>query len=510
MYKQALFLTLLFCAAVSQAAQVMPRIIAGNPTSGNDWPFIVALEVAGKPYCAASHLGNGRLLTAAHCLVYAPQQMLAAIDANGDGIIDKRFPVLAWQQHPNYVRSTFQNDLGVMQIDLQGYNLARITPASSGELSSLLANQSQALVAGWGTTETGRPSQVLRSVSLPLQPASQCSQWLGSVFDANNMLCAGQGPSTTLVGDSCQGDSGGPLVAGGKLVGVVSFGGECGRNAGVYARADLALPRLSGLLLPNAVNFGLVPLNQPVTRSVTVYNPGSSSASAANIQVSEGFRVLENGCSSVAPLASCEILLESNSLGFRSGRKVGELTLGASSIRLTAQQGYFNQFSQTAARSYYGGSGLISDTSTSVSASQKNAGEVSGWFVNSSGNQSGDWLVVDLDMQVHSTNQVLQFTIDGERIYTLAGEYKGTYAVYVGRKSHSVAIELVNFRDGEGRMRLSNPRWRTDGYRWSTISTSNYSGSAPAKVGSGATWAFAGLLLLLASCAARKKHRVDL
>lgn len=37
--------------------------------------------------------------------------------------------------------------------------------------------------------------------------------------------------------DACQGDSGGPFVINGELVGIISFGRDCGENIpGVYTR----------------------------------------------------------------------------------------------------------------------------------------------------------------------------------------------------------------------------------------------------------------------------------
>ena len=55
-------------------------------------------------------------------------------------------------------------------------------------------------------------------------------------FDAESMICAGEGGK-----DACQGDSGGPLTCGDTILcGIVSFGAGCARpeSPGVYAKVS--------------------------------------------------------------------------------------------------------------------------------------------------------------------------------------------------------------------------------------------------------------------------------
>ncbi|MGH3996718.1 MAG: S1 family peptidase, partial [Pseudonocardiaceae bacterium] len=104
-----------------------------------------------------------------------------------------------------------------------------------------------ATVLGWGYTSEGGPnSSELRGADVALFADSDCAATYQQ-FDPGAMLCAGR-PRGGV--DACYGDSGGPLVAGGRLVGVISWGSGCGRvgRPGVYTRVTSYATEISAQL----------------------------------------------------------------------------------------------------------------------------------------------------------------------------------------------------------------------------------------------------------------------
>lgn len=95
-------------------------------------------------------------------------------------------------------------------------------------------------VSGWGRTEHGTSSDLLRTVRLPVISNTSCKAKYNNEIITPNIMCTYQPPR-----DTCQGDSGGPAVYNGKLVGIVSWGIGCAKldNPGVYAR--IASPDIS-------------------------------------------------------------------------------------------------------------------------------------------------------------------------------------------------------------------------------------------------------------------------
>ncbi|GAB3275566.1 serine protease [Parasphingorhabdus pacifica] len=224
-------------AAADRSAPPPSRIVGGEPASIQEYPWVVFLaDHNGNQFCGATLARPDKVVTAAHCVRHESPGGFEVVAGREDKTSDEGVAARVtdiWM-HPEFQSASAGNDVAVLTLDQE---LPQDPlPLASGADSALYEPGTRTTVLGWGAVfEGGASSDILRKAHPPVASDEDCSRAYGSGYDSVAMVCAGL-PEGGV--DSCQGDSGGPLVAGGKLIGIVSWGNGCARpgSPGVYTR----------------------------------------------------------------------------------------------------------------------------------------------------------------------------------------------------------------------------------------------------------------------------------
>ncbi|KAJ8682239.1 hypothetical protein QAD02_018031 [Eretmocerus hayati] len=223
------------------------KIVGGQETEVNEYPWVALLLYRNRFYCGASVINNKYLLTAAHCVDgFQKQHITVRIMEHDRNVhnetVTQDFKVKEIYKHTSYSTTNYNNDIALMKIDgefefdhiMKPVCLAEKTKTFSGEMG---------IATGWGATKQGGPvSATLQAVTVPILSNTECrATKYPSRKITDNMLCAGYQEGMK---DSCQGDSGGALHVQTdglhRIVGVVSWGEGCAKPGypGVYTRVN--------------------------------------------------------------------------------------------------------------------------------------------------------------------------------------------------------------------------------------------------------------------------------
>ncbi|KAK4875505.1 hypothetical protein RN001_011927 [Aquatica leii] len=244
------------------------RIFGGTVTSLDEFPWVVALEFKNRYSgstsikCGGSLITKRHILTAGHC-VYTPHYNLTHVwlgdwklSTNPDCITFlgfqlcnhkvQKIKVIDAIHHPSYNDDSLHDDIGLLLLErdatITNFVKPICLPAPNTENSTL---PSTLIAVGWGLTENGTSSDIKLKVNLPVQPNSKCESALEDKLTIKQLCVGGQNGK-----DTCGGDSGGPLMnyyfdkttgdIRWYLVGIVSFGYECGLDGypAVYTKVS--------------------------------------------------------------------------------------------------------------------------------------------------------------------------------------------------------------------------------------------------------------------------------
>ncbi|NXX43416.1 TM11E protease, partial [Tricholaema leucomelas] len=221
------------------------RIIGGQRAQDGEWPWQASIQLDGTHRCGASIISNTWLVTAAHCFRGGrePRRWTASFGILLRPPTQRKF-VRRIIIHENYSDFTLDHkyDVAVVELASPIEFTSNIHSVCLPEASHVFPPNTSCFVTGWGALENdGSSVNHLRQAEVKIISTAICNRrevYGGAITPG--MLCAGYLEGKV---DACQGDSGGPLVHANSrgiwyLVGIVSWGDECGKEnkPGVYTR----------------------------------------------------------------------------------------------------------------------------------------------------------------------------------------------------------------------------------------------------------------------------------
>ncbi|XP_078492347.1 trypsin-like [Ciona intestinalis] len=247
------------------------RIVGGVDAKLGQWPWqgTIRFISTGANFCGCSVISNRWLISAAHCTEGIRSASSIAVRLGVTNLLageatDVTYRVTSFHDHPDYVSTTFLNDITLLQTSVPiifNANIRAVPLPSPGMIAIV---GSPCWITGWGTTAESSSvnPDILQQAVVPIVSDSQCVAWYSQenimVF-TNEQFCAGYEAGNI---DSCQGDSGGPLTCNDTgtfvLQGITSFGVGCAlsRRPGVYTRVSNYLTWINETIVLNTDSGG--------------------------------------------------------------------------------------------------------------------------------------------------------------------------------------------------------------------------------------------------------------
>uniref|UniRef100_A0A182JXD4 Peptidase S1 domain-containing protein n=1 Tax=Anopheles christyi TaxID=43041 RepID=A0A182JXD4_9DIPT len=229
----------------------LTRIVGGQETQVNQYPWMAMLQYSGTFYCGGSLISDRHVLTAAHCVHGFNRNKISVVLMEHDRVSTTESMTMVSQvlrviEHNGYNSNNYNSDIAILRLATAMTINDKLRPVCLPTAKKPFSGY-DGIVTGWGaTSENGAISTNLQEVTVPIMSNSDCRKTgYGPTRITDNMLCAGFDEGKK---DSCQGDSGGPLHVINQnstdnvhqIAGIVSWGEGCAKPnyPGVYTRVN--------------------------------------------------------------------------------------------------------------------------------------------------------------------------------------------------------------------------------------------------------------------------------
>ncbi|XP_071626631.1 hypodermin-B-like isoform X1 [Temnothorax longispinosus] len=218
------------------------RIIKGLNTDIKLVPYMLSLRRNGRHICGAAIINEEWAVTAAHCIETSEDPLKGVTLCSGSSILYENcivHNVTNFSIHENYDPNINDYDIAVIQVT-PAFTYNDYTKAIDLPLNRHVSKE-WGIVCGWGFYRKYH-GEVVQSLSANLKCAKVprvdhelCQKYYISRDYAvtPRMVCYGFEKGVV---DACQGDSGGPIERNNILLGITSWGDDCGEkySPGVY------------------------------------------------------------------------------------------------------------------------------------------------------------------------------------------------------------------------------------------------------------------------------------
>lgn len=216
------------------------RIVGGYSTTINEAPYLVQIKDDDAMLCGGTLITRRHVLTAAHCFIYNPQNLVVVGGATKVTDADApRSNVTGYIIHPAFNEEEYNMDIAVIRLrtPLRGREIKPIkllceTNWKMGDTVKLF---------GWGQLEEDsfKVPTDLQTVEVNVFDKEECTDIYRFQRKITESMECAAAPSK----DSCSGDSGGPAIINNQLCGVISWGTGCGQEnvPGVYTNINVVM-----------------------------------------------------------------------------------------------------------------------------------------------------------------------------------------------------------------------------------------------------------------------------